>query len=113
MPPLNTLDTNVSLYNHIKHIGVIAMEHFLTWLEDLTYPESLPPEYFEITKCQSPYLNAIQEQFSLDFLDDFVRVQSEETNWLRREAFSRGFRLGAKLILALAPPSAPDTHHRS
>lgn len=37
------------------------MEHFLTWLEDLTYPESLPPEYFEITKCQSPYLNAIQE----------------------------------------------------
>ena len=89
------------------------MDNILTYLENLTYPENLPDEYFELLKMQNPYLKTIQEQLSLNFLDGFYDTQSEGIKWERREAFSRGFRLGARLILALAEPSAPDTHHSS
>ena len=89
------------------------MDDVLSCLEDLTYPETLPPEYFALTKLQDPYLDAIQEKLSLRFLDDFTDAQCEDIKWQRREAFSRGFRLGAQLILALAEPSSPGTHHRS
>ena len=80
------------------------MDNILAYLEKLTYPEDLPQEYFSLIKCQDPYL---------DFLDELTYAQSEGIKWERQEAFSRGFRLGARLMLALAPPSAPDTHHRS
>ena len=89
------------------------MNDILYYLENLTYPESLPQEYFELIKRQDPYLKTIQEKLSLHFLDAFTEVQCEEIKWQRREAFSRGFRLGARLILALAEPSFPDIHHRS
>ena len=88
------------------------MQDLLSYLENLTYPEDLPPEYFKATKCQEPYLNAIQKRLSMDFLDGFINSQCEEVHWTRREAFSRGFRLGAQIILALAEPSAPGTRHR-
>ena len=89
------------------------MDNILAYLEKLTYPEDLPQEYFSLIKCQDPYLKIIQEQLSLDFMDELTYAQSEGIKWERQEAFSRGFRLGARLMLALAPPSAPDTHHRS
>ena len=89
------------------------MNDILSHLEKIAYPEELPSEYFELLKKQDPYLKTIQEQLSLDFLDGFYDTQSEGIKWERREAFSRGFRLGARLILALAEPSAPDTHHSS
>ena len=89
------------------------MQDLLSYLENLTYPETLPPEYFESVKYQEPYLNAIEERLSMGFLDDFIDSQCEEIYWIRREAFSRGFRLGAQIILALAEPSAPNTRHRS
>ena len=89
------------------------MDDILTYLEDLTYPDSLPPEYFALLKAQDPYLDTIQKQLSLRFLDDFTDAQCESIRWLRQEAFSRGFRLGAQLILALAGPSSPSIHHRS
>ena len=89
------------------------MSDILSYLEKLTYPENLPQEYFEAVKCQDPYLKIIQEQLSMDFLDGFTYAQGEGIKWERREAFSRGFRLGAQIILALAEPSAPDTRRKS
>lgn len=75
------------------------MQDLLSYLENLTYPETLPPEYFDAMKDQEPYLNEIQEKLSMGFLDAFMASQCEEVDWTRREAFSRGFRLGARLIL--------------
>ena len=89
------------------------MNEILAYLEQLTYPEELSAEYREIEKKLDPFYNAIREQFSLKFLDDFHYTQSDAIKWERQEAFSRGFRLGAKLILALSGPSAPGIHHRS
>ena len=89
------------------------MDDILSYLEKLTYPEDISPEYFEVFKRVEPFLKMIQEQISLDFVDGFHYAQCDVIKWERQEAFSRGFRLGARLILALAEPSAPNTHHRS
>ena len=53
------------------------MDNILAYLEKLTYPEDLPQEYFSLIKCQDPYLKIIQEQLSLDFLDELTYAQSE------------------------------------
>lgn len=89
------------------------MSDLLDYLEELTRPDTPPPEYFEVLRKIIPFTKTIPEQISLDFLDGFSLAQVQITQWECREAFSRGFRLGARLILALAPPSAPDTRHRS
>ena len=89
------------------------MNEILAYLEQLTYPEELTSEYREIEKKLDPFYNAIREQLSLKFLDNFHYTQSDAIKWERQEAFSRGFRLGARLILALSEPSAPNTRHSS
>ena len=89
------------------------MDDILNYLEDITQPDSLPPEYFEILKTTEPFVNMIQEKLSLTFLDDLTNAQAEVIRWERQECFARGFRLGARLMLALADPAAPGTRHRS
>lgn len=89
------------------------MLDILDYLEELTQPDATPPEYSELLKELGSFTKTVQEHLSLEFLDDLGRAQVQITQWECREAFSRGFRLGAQIILALAPPSAPDTHHRS
>ena len=89
------------------------MDDILAYLEDITQPESVPPEYFAILKGTDPFTKIIQEKLSLCFLDGLTNAQTEVIKWERQECFARGFRLGARLILALAEPCAPDTRHSS
>ena len=89
------------------------MDDILDYLEELTHPSDWPPAYFELIKALGPLTDKVVEALSLEFLDQLDYAQSEVLNFHCQEAFSRGFRLGAQIILALAEPSAPDTHHRS
>lgn len=60
-----------------------------------------------------PLTDRIKETLSLEFLDQLNYAQADIFNLYCREAFARGFRLGARIILTLAPPFSEDTHHRS
>ena len=89
------------------------MDDVLDYLEEVTKPDELGPEYRELLKK----LGALDEQFlkatSMELMNQWFFANADITDFERRECFSRGFRLGARLILALAAPSAPDTRHRS
>ena len=76
------------------------MDDILAYLEELTHPETQPPEYFVLLNKTEPYIKAIQEQFSLSFLDALTDAQNEAFIWLENQAFSRGFRMGVQLTLA-------------
>lgn len=80
------------------------MDDILAYLEDLTQPDPWPPEYFALLDKTAPYTHAIQERFSLSFLDALTEAQCEVTKWERLECFSRGFRLGVQLMLAALHP---------
>lgn len=77
------------------------MDDILSYLEDLTQPDRLPEEYFSLLHATDPYTSVIQDKLSLEFLDGLDDTQSELVKWERREGFSRGFRLGAQLMLSL------------
>ena len=89
------------------------MDDILAYLEELTHPETRPPAYFELAKAMDPLTDQIRDALSLEFLDRLNYAQADIDNFLCQEAFSRGFRLGARLILALSAPSAPNTRHSS
>lgn len=90
------------------------MDDILDYLEEITHPETQPPEYYSLIKALDPLTDKVVEAFSLEFLDQLNYAQADILNFHSRESFSRGFRLGVQLILAaLAGPSAPDTRHRS
>lgn len=76
------------------------MDDILAYLEELTYPDSLPREYFALQDRVNPYADAILKQFPMSFLDGLTEVRGEVTRWERQEAFSRGFRLGVRLTLS-------------
>ena len=76
------------------------MDDILDYLEDVTRPDSRPPEYFALLDRTDPYTAAILEKFSLDFLDGLTEAQCGASDWLQRECFSRSFRLGVRLTLA-------------
>lgn len=88
------------------------MDDILAYLENLTQPDTMPPEYFDILKGTDPFTEVIQKRLSLQFLDGLTDAQNEVARWERREAFARGVRLGVGLMLA-AGPASRDTHHRS
>ena len=89
------------------------MDDILAYLEELTHPESRPQAYFNLVKAMDPLTDQIRDALSLEFLDKLNYAQADINNFLNLEAFSRGFRLGTRLILALSEPSAQDTHHNS
>lgn len=89
------------------------MDDILAYLEKLTQENIPSPEYHDLLRKMDPLTDRIKETLSLEFLDKLNYVQADILNLECGEAFSRGFRLGARIILALAGPSAPDTHHRS
>ena len=90
------------------------MDNILHYLELITQPDHLGPEHSALMQQVIQLEKPIQDVFSLDYLDALSQAQSDVLRHERRECFSRGFRLGARLILAaLAVPSAPDTRHRS
>ena len=76
------------------------MNDVLTYLESITQPGSLGPEHSELLKKSIALEAPIQEAFSLDYLDKLSGAQSDILRFERRECFSRGFRLGVRLVLA-------------
>lgn len=89
------------------------MDDILAYLEKLTHPETRSPVYFELAKVMGPLTDQIRDALSLEFLDRLNYAQADIDNFLCQECFSRGFRLGAQIILALSGPSAPGIHHKS
>ena len=75
------------------------MDNILDLLEDLTRPDYRPPEYFALLEKSEPYIKAAKEHFSLPFVDGLTEAQCEASDWLQKECFSRGFRLGVHLTL--------------
>ncbi len=89
------------------------MDDILEYLEEITHPETQPPEYYSLLKALDPLSDKVVEALSLDFLDQLNHAQADILNFHSKECFSRGFRLGIQLILAaLSEPSAPGTRHR-
>lgn len=83
------------------------MTDFLQYLNDLTEPEILSPECIEKIKACNPFFNQILALTSIKFLDQFIATLGRVEEEKRQESFSRGFRLGARAMLAaLTPPSA-------
>lgn len=89
------------------------MDDILEYLEEVTQPEDLGSEYLALTRKLSPFNDAFQAATSLEFMDQWFHANADVLTFERQECFSRGFRLGAQLILALSESSAPNTHHRS
>ena len=77
------------------------MDDILSFLESLTQPDQLPKEYFSLLDAMGPYTTVIHQTLSMEFLDELNEAQSEVLEWERQECFARGFRLGAKLMLAV------------
>ncbi len=89
------------------------MDDILEYLEEATHPEELGPEYRVLLQKMEPAHDALLAVSSIELMDQWFDANAEISVFECQEAFSRGFRLGARLILALAAPSSPSTHHRS
>lgn len=76
------------------------MNDILAYLESVTQPDSMGPEYSELLKRASALEAPIQKAFSLEYLDRLSEAQCDILRFERRECFSRGFRLGVRLLLA-------------
>ena len=88
------------------------MDEILSYLEQITQPDSLGPEYRELTKKLHPFCETLQEATSWEFLSQCSDAYADVITFERKECFARGFRLGVGLMLA-AGPDAPDTRRRS
>ena len=90
------------------------MDHILDYLEEVTKPDELGPEYRELLQKLGPLDDQFLKATSLELMDQWFFATADITDFERRECFSRGFRLGSRLTLAaLAGPSAPDIRRRS
>ncbi len=94
------------------------MGDILDYLNELTQPDGSTPEYRELLKQLEPFDEAFKKQVSITELNRFWGIQDCLIGLECREAFARGFRLGAGVLLAvLTPPGRlpgpPDTRHRS
>ncbi len=76
------------------------MDDILTYLEDITQPDSLGPEHAALTKKVCELEKALLAAIPLSYLDALTEAQSEVLRFERRECFSRGFRLGIRLTLS-------------
>ena len=85
------------------------MHDFLHCLKNLTEPDSPPSAYLEQRRACEPFFNTILALTSTDFLDDLLIAQERAEQTKAREAFSRGFRLGARAMLAALTPQ-PGAH---
>ena len=89
------------------------MDNILNLLEELTQPDNLGPEYRALLEKTGPLTDRLTELTSIEFMDEHFNATAAVMIFERQECFARGFRLGARLILALAEPCAPDTRHSS
>ncbi len=89
------------------------MDDILEYLEEVTHPEELGPEYHSLLKKLSPLNDILQTATSRELMDQWFFANADIAAFECQSAFSRGFRLGARLILALSEPSAPNTRHSS
>jgi len=76
------------------------LDDILHYLESVTQPESMGPEFSRLMQQVIELEEPIQKVLSLDFLDAFSEAEGELMRFERRECFSRGFRLGVQLMLA-------------
>lgn len=76
------------------------MDDILAYLESITQPDSVEPEYSRLLKKAIALEAPIQEAFSLGYLDKLSEARNDILLFECRESFARGFRLGARLMLA-------------
>lgn len=80
------------------------MDDILAYLERITQPDDLGQEHSvlmqRVIELEQPILDAL----SLEYLDRLTEAQSEVLLQERQECFSRGFRLGAQLMLVSLLP---------
>lgn len=76
------------------------MNDILTYLESITQPDSMGPEYSKLLQKVSDLEVPVQKALSLEYLDALSEAQGDVLRLERRECFSRGFRLGVQLMLA-------------
>lgn len=90
------------------------MDDILDYLEEVTKPDELGPEYRKLLEKLSPLDDQFLKATSIELMDQWFFANADIAEFERKESFSRGFRLGAQIILAaLAEPSAQGTHRTS
>lgn len=82
------------------------MNDILAYLESITQPDEMGPEYRELLEKQAPFEDAFLNATSWDFMNQWYDASSDVVGFERQECFSRGFRLGVRLTLAALQPSA-------
>ena len=75
------------------------MESLIKEIQEATRPIAPSPEMGEKTKKLDPYYEKIKSAFGRSFVDDFCDLDAETWRLEIDEAFSRGFRTGAQLML--------------
>ncbi len=81
--------------------GVYSMDDILTYLESITQPDSLGPEHSVLMQKLCELESSVLKDIPLPSLDMISNARNELFLFECRECFSRGFHLGARLMLAL------------
>ena len=76
------------------------MGDILDYLEEITQPDSLGPEYHDLLEKTGPLNDRLTELTSIEFMNEHFNATAAVITIERRECFSRGLRLGVQLILA-------------
>ena len=76
------------------------MNDIFAYLEELTQPTDLGPEYKALLEKTGPLNDILTELTSIEFMNRHFDATAEVITFERQECFSRGFRLGMQLTLA-------------
>lgn len=77
------------------------MDDIFAYLEEITRPESFGPGYMDLLQKLGPLIEIFQAATSIELMDQWFFANADITTFECQEAFSRGFRLGAQLMLSL------------
>ena len=83
------------------------MDDILTYLEQVTQPDKMGPEHAALMHALCDLQSSILKDIPLSSLDALSDARSQVSLFECRECFSRGFRLGVRLILAALDSPRP------
>ena len=76
------------------------MEDILAYLESITQPDSMGPKHTALMETLCALQSSILKDVPLPSLDELSNAWNKVQLFECQECFSRGFRLGVRLILA-------------
>lgn len=77
------------------------MQSILDWLDESSSPSDMQDWEWEAMRTLQPYAKAIQGALTDEFLDELTSAACAAEARAEHDAFVRGFRLGAGLLLEL------------